>query len=90
MIRNDPKIESTYGSGNVIGRGGDGDRARKTCDYDTHLTRRRSLTQQNAAEDSNSGELVLIYANSPPPSDVTARLQLALGAGHSYLMMRWR
>ena len=44
MIRNDPKIESTCGSGNVIGRGGDGDRARKTCDYNTHLTRRRSLT----------------------------------------------
>ena len=44
MIRNDPKIKSTCGSGNVIGRGGDGDQACKTCDYDTHLTRRRSLT----------------------------------------------
>ena len=43
-IRNDLKIENTCGLGNVIGRGGDGDRARKTCDYDTHLTCRRSLT----------------------------------------------
>ena len=49
MIRNDPKIESTCGSGNVIGRGGDGDRAHKTCDYDTHLTRRRSLTHRDQA-----------------------------------------
>ena len=44
MIRNNPKIESTCGSRNVIRRGGDGDRARKTCDYDTHLTHRHSLT----------------------------------------------
>ena len=44
MIRNDPKIENTCRSGNMIGRGRDGDRARKTCDYDTHLTHRRSLT----------------------------------------------
>ena len=44
MIRNDPKIENTCGSGNVIGRGGDGDQAHKTCDYDTHLTCRCSLT----------------------------------------------
>ena len=44
MIRNNPKIENTCGLGNVIGRGGDGDRAHKTCDYDTHLTRRHSLT----------------------------------------------
>ena len=43
-IRNDLKIENTCQLGNMIGRGGDGDRARKTCDYDTHLTRRRSLT----------------------------------------------
>ena len=44
MIRNDPKIENTCGLGNMIGRGGDGDQACKTCDYDTHLTRRCSLT----------------------------------------------
>ena len=44
MIRNDLKIENTCGLRNMIGRGGDGDRARKTCDYDTHLTHRRSLT----------------------------------------------
>ena len=56
-IRNDPKIESTCGSGNVIGRGGDGDQARKTCDYDTHLTRRRSLTLAQ-----NQERLILLYS----------------------------
>ena len=61
MIRNDPKIESTCGSGNVIGRGGDGDRARKTCDYDTHLTRRRSLTV------SLSGTALVISDTEPKP-----------------------
>ena len=66
MIRNDPKIESTCGSGNVIGRGGDGDRAHKTCDYDTHLTHRHSLTLLYGWDCAIAKTMFLAIPGKPP------------------------
>ena len=74
MIRNDLKIESTCGSGNVIGRGGDGDRARKTCDYNTHLTRRRSLTTSVTRRETRDAIFTVAQLNTPGISWLTRRV----------------